>query len=119
MVIQCNSHWRLSMRSSQMLVRQQKLLEMIDDPTLFAQVILGDAVWSKQREIQQSVARYPRTAVKACHASGKTFTAAEVVLWWITSHQEAVAVTTAPTWTQVERLLWGEIRHATSRSKIK
>jgi hypothetical protein len=80
--------------------------------------MLGDAVWSKQREILQSVARYPRTAVKACHASGKTFTAAEVVLWWITCRQEAVAVT-APTWTQVERLLWGEIRHAVSRSKIK
>ena len=107
------------MRSSQTLEKQQKLLRVIDDPTRFAEVMLGDAVWSKQREILQSVARYPRTAVKACHASGKTFTAAEVVLWWITCRPEAVAVTTAPTWTQVERLLWGEIRHAVSRSKIE
>lgn len=107
------------MRWSQTLAKQQKLLRVIDDPTRFAEVMLGDTVWSTQREILQSVAQYPRTAVKACHASGKTFTAAEVVLWWITSHQEAVAVTTAPTWTQVERLLWGEIRHAVSRAKIK
>jgi phage terminase large subunit len=106
------------MRCSQTRQRQQKFQQVISDPTLFAQVMLGDAVWSKQGEILQSVARYPRTAVKACHASGKTFTAAEVVLWWITSHQQAVAVTTAPTWTQVERLLWGEIRHAVARAKI-
>jgi hypothetical protein len=107
------------MRSSQTLAKQKKLLELIDDPTRFAEVFLGDAVWSKQREILQSVAQHSRTAVKACHASGKTFTAAEAVLWWITCQKDAIAVTTAPTWTQVERLLWGEIRHAVSRSKIK
>jgi phage terminase large subunit len=65
------------------------------------------------------VAHHPRTAVKACHASGKTFTAAEAVLWWITSRQEAIAVTTAPTWIQVERLLWGEIHNAVYRARIK
>jgi hypothetical protein len=41
-----------------------------------------------------------------------------MVLWWITLHPEAIAVTTAPTWTQVERLLWGEIRSAVARSTI-
>jgi hypothetical protein len=76
-------------------------------------------VWSKQHDILQSVAKHSRTAVKACHSSSKTFTAAEVVLWWITSHEEAIAVTTAPTWTQVERLLWGEIRNAVYRARIK
>jgi hypothetical protein len=85
---------------------------------LFAQLMLGHEVWSKQHEILQSVATCSRTAVKACHASGKTFTAAEAVLWWVTKHQQAIAVTTAPTWTQVERLLWGEIRNAVYRSKI-
>src|SRR4051812_36206621 len=92
-----------------------ELLRVIEDPSLFAQTILGHEVWSKQEEILQSVARYSRTAVKACHASSKTFSAAEVVLWWVTSHEEAIAVTTAPTWTQVERLLWGEIRTALIR----
>ena len=63
------------MRLSRLHARQRKLLQVIDDPTLFATIILGDTVWLKQREILQSVARCPRTAVKACHASGKTFTA--------------------------------------------
>jgi hypothetical protein len=50
------------------------------------------------------------------------------VLWWITCREQAIAVTTAPTWTQVERVLWGEIRppvgrrdfshHATSGSAV-
>src|SRR5438477_536591 len=114
-----SSHWKPSMRSSLTRGKSQKILRMFEDPVSFAQMMLGDEVWGKQQEILQSVATCPRTAVKACHASGKTFTAAEAVLWWITSRlEEAIAVTTAPTWTQVERLLWGEIRNAVNRSKI-
>src|SRR5215472_10413994 len=106
------------MRLSRKLDKRDEVLQVIEDPTLFAQIMLGHEVWSKQYEILQSVAKHSRTAVKACHASGKTFTAAEAVLWWVTRHQHAVAVTTAPTWTQVERLLWGEIRSAVYRSRI-
>jgi len=87
------------------------------DPAQFARKILGQQLWSKQEEILASVARWPRTAVKACHASGKTFTAAALALWWITHRKNGIAVTTAPTWTQVERVLWGEIRNAMAGSK--
>jgi hypothetical protein len=38
-------------------------------------------------------------------------------LWWIITHRDGVAVTTAPTWVQVEKLIWGEIRHMTSRAR--
>jgi len=71
-----------------------------------------------QEEILRSVAENPRTAVKACHSSSKTFTAAEAVLWWITRWPDGKVVTTAPTWTQVEKLLWGEIHRAAVRSRI-
>ena len=106
------------MPSSTTRDKEQEVLRVVEDPVLFAQVMLNHDVWRRQREILDSVATHPRTAVKACHASGKTFTAAEAVLWWITSRQEAIAVTTAPTWTQVEKLLWGEIRGAVYKSKI-
>jgi hypothetical protein len=99
--------------------KDQKLLQVVKDPTMFAEAMLGHQVWSRQDDILQSMANHARTAVKACHASGKTFTAAEAVLWWITSRQKAVAVTTAPTWTQVERLLWGEIHNALYGARIK
>jgi phage terminase large subunit len=107
------------MRSSPKPDKEHEILGIIEDPTLFARVMLGHEVWSKQHDILQSVALNERTAVKACHSSSKTFTAAEAVLWWITSQQEAIAVTTAPTWTQVEKLLWGEIRNAVYRARIK
>jgi hypothetical protein len=38
--------------------------------------MLNHDIWSKQDEILQSIANSLRTAVKACHASGKTFVAA-------------------------------------------
>lgn len=98
--------------------REQELRRIFEDPVQFAQRILCDQIWPKQLEILRSVAHHARTAVKACHASGKTFTAAEVVLWWITLFADGIAITTAPTWTQVERVLWAEIRHGVYRSKI-
>lgn len=102
--------------------RRPKKLEdarkAVEDPVLFTQIMLNQHIWSKQQEILRSLTNFPRTAVKACHASGKTFIAAAAVLWWITFHKEAVAVTTAPTWTQVERLLWGEIRGMVYKAKI-
>ena len=72
------------MPSSRVPRKEQRLLQIVKDPTLFAEVMLGHQIWSRQNDILQSVANHARTAVKGCHASGKTFTAAEVVLWWIT-----------------------------------
>jgi phage terminase large subunit len=98
--------------------KKSQVRQLIEDPTAFAEVMLGHDLWSKQREILKSVAAHPRTAVKACHASGKTFSTAAAVLWWLTSRQNAIAVTTAPTWTQVERVLWGEIRSAVRGARV-
>lgn len=82
------------------------------DPAAFAHDVLGHDLWAIQQEILRSVAVNPLTGVKACHASSKTFTAADAVLWWLCRWDDSIAVTTAPTWTQVEKLLWGEIHKA-------
>ena len=99
--------------------RDVEVQTILRDPIRFAQHILGDSIWSKQAEILRSVAHHARTAVKACHASGKTFTAAEAALWWITVFTDGIAITTAPTWTQVERVLWAEIRRGVYRARIQ
>ena len=91
--------------------------EILTDPALYAQHILRHDVWWTPANVLRSVAKHPRTIVKACHASSKTFTAAEAVLWWITRFKDGIAITTAPTWTQVERLMWGEIKKAVQGSK--
>ena len=89
------------------------------DPILFVEHVFGDDLWSAQKEILRSVARNARTAVKACHASGKTMLAALAVLWWIARYEDGTAITTAPTWEQVRDLLWGEIHKALRRSRIR
>jgi len=42
-------------------------------PEVFGKLVLGADLWSTQREILQAVTRHRRVAVKACHASGKSF----------------------------------------------
>ena len=69
-------------------------------------------MWSKQAEIVESVRDHPRVAVRSCNGSGKTFTAAYVVIWWLMCFDDALAVTTAPTGHQVRDVLWREIRRA-------
>jgi phage terminase large subunit len=63
----------------------------------------------------RSVAWRLRTAVRSCHSSGKTYTLAQILLWWLVRWPDAIAVTTAPTDRQVEKLLWGEIHKAIAR----
>jgi hypothetical protein len=77
-------------------------------------------LWSKQREILESVEANRYTAVQSCHDSGKSFTAAQAVCWWLATRPlgEAFAVTTAPTWNQVHAILWREIRKARSRGEL-
>ena len=106
------------MRSSPIRKKLEEAGDFLDNPLGFAQVILNQTIWSRQLEILQSVERFPRTAVKACHATGKTFIAAVLVLWWITRHKEAIVVTTAPTWMQVKRVLWGEIHHLIAQAEM-
>src|SRR6266567_748175 len=89
------------------------------DPVEFSRDILGHDHWDVQADILRSVANNARTAVKACHSSGKTFCAADVVLWWIAAHHNGIAITTAPTWTQVEKVLWGEIRKSVGGAAIR
>ena len=95
----------------------QRVRSIFEDPALMSRVMFRHDLWPVQQEILRSVAKNRWTSVKACHASGKTFTAADAVLWWITRHRHGIAVTTAPTWMQVEKLLWGEIRNTVTSCK--
>lgn len=100
------------------LSREERIRESIINPDLFARDFLQSELWDTQAEILRAIATYPRVAVKACHASSKTYTAARVVLWFLACHApEAVVVTTAPTWGQVEKLLWGEVHSALAKSR--
>lgn len=85
------------------------------DPVWFIERVLGGQLWEKQRAIIRAVFAHPKVAVKACHASGKTYTAAYLTLAFFYLYSDAKVITTAPTWVQVEKLLWGELRAAYAR----
>ena len=84
----------------------------LHDPVGWAEQRLGVRLWSKQREIVESVRDCRRTAVRSCHDSGKSFTAGVIAGWWIDTHPagEAFVISTAPTFPQVHAILWEEIR---------
>lgn len=88
-----------------------------EDPDWFCREILGLTLWSKQREILESVRNNPATAVRSAHGVGKSTAAAAAVLWFLAAYgSEAVVVTTAPTWRQVRDLLWREVRKLHARA---
>ena len=86
--------------------------EKLQDPEYFTKTILNKTLWPIQAEILKSVRDNPRTAVRSCHGIGKTFTAAMCILWFLYTHPKAIVLSTAPTWRQVEKLIWKEIRSA-------
>lgn len=88
------------------------------DPVFFVRQVLGGDPWEKQEEILEAVRDHRRVAVRACHGVGKTKVAAWVALWFLYCHKNSKVITTAPTWHQVENLLWREIHAAHAASRI-
>lgn len=87
------------------------------DPVLFVREVLGADPWGVHEQIMRALTKpRARVAVKSCHASGKTWSAAQVVLWWV--YTGGAVITTAPTWTQVKLLLWSEIRKAHEGARV-
>lgn len=82
------------------------------DPAGWMNVFLRADLWEKQIEIAESVRDHRRTAVKSCHASGKSFLSARIVIWFLHAFPGSIALTTAPTQNQVENILWRELRSA-------
>jgi hypothetical protein len=88
------------------------------DPVFFVENVVGmTTLWEKQREIMHSVRDNARTAVRSSNGVGKTFTTANTVTWFLTTHPNSVVVSTAPTSRQVKELLWQEINNIHANSK--
>ena len=83
-----------------------------ESPDFFMARILNRRPWGKQSEILRSVRDRPRTAVRSCNGIGKTFIAASAILWFLYGHPRSIVLSTAPTWRQVEKMIWKEIRAA-------
>lgn len=93
------------------------LLELcVDDPTLFFREFLRVRLRTWQQNVcdeirAQLLAKNFRIAVliRSCHGAGKTWFVAGLLLWFVVTRPKSRGVTTAPTWKQVEDLLWGDV----------
>lgn len=75
-------------------------------------------LWSKMIEIAESVRDNQFTAIKAGNSLSKSYTISRLALWFLYTHYPATVVTTAPSNTQVEEIIWREIASAHSNAKI-
>lgn len=89
------------------------------NPAGWIETVLDCKLTDIQRQIVQSVSESPRTAVRSCSGSGKSFIAACIVLWFLYNHHPATVLTTAPTFRQVVSILWREITTRFGRARVK
>jgi hypothetical protein len=68
----------------------------------YQRLVLRRSLWSQQKAICDAIERKPLVSVKSCHASGKTFVAAGIALWWYHKHPDARVYWLAPTLRQVK-----------------
>ena len=99
----------------------QRKERYLHDPAGWAHDRLDEHFWSKQVEIAESVVAHRRTAVKSCHGVGKSFSAARFIAWWLDVHPPGTAfvVSTAPTFQQVEAVLWREVNQAANKARTR
>lgn len=100
-------------------VSESDIAFLVDNPDIFIETIFDEHLWAKQREIVLSVRDHKRTTVRSCHDTGKSFIAARIALTFLTTHPNSKVITTAPTFLQVENILWRELRAAHKKAKIQ
>ncbi|MXW29554.1 MAG: hypothetical protein F4Z88_02050 [Chloroflexi bacterium] len=85
-----------------------------NDPVGFVRDVLGEAgmPYSKQVEMLEAMVDHRRVSVVGANASGKDWTAARAVLWWMETQEDPKTVVTGPTQRQVEDVVWQEMREA-------
>ena len=99
-------------RAASFFKTRARVLEYRKDFDLWCRERAGLSLWSKQREIGESIVANKKTAVKSCHDSGKSFSAAYLICWWIDVYadEDPYVITTAPTAHQVNNILWEYVR---------
>jgi phage terminase large subunit len=91
----------------------------IVDPKYYAKKTLGLTSWSKMDEIYNAVREGKRKIlVRSCNGAGKTTALAALCLWKLQHFPDSIILTTASSWTQVSRSLWGEIRQQARRADL-
>ena len=76
------------------------------DPVAFASEVLGLTLWSHQKLALEAIRDNRRICWRAAHGVGKTQTVAVAIAWFVTTHEHAVVIVTAPSYRQVRGVVW-------------
>lgn len=99
-------------------VPNYNVAQALVEPDLFVEYFLQTDLWEVPKQILHALKKpSSQVAVKSCHASGKSHLTARALLWFLARFQNCTVVTTAPTWNQVEKVIWGEVHSALSKSR--
>ncbi len=95
----------------QTLTRQLSFRQhILADPKWYCNEVLGQDPWEKQVEIINSVLHNQRTAVSGCVGSTKTYGGALAALAFFHAYPPSEIYMIAPTYRQVNKLIWKYIR---------
>ena len=87
------------------------------DPLGFCRDVLGVKLWKKQEDLILAPLSHRRVAVRSGHGVGKSFAVACLSLWWWIARRGLV-ITTAPTKSHLEDVLWREIHMRLQESRV-
>lgn len=101
------------------------------DPLHFAMGILGMRASQAAKDagyrspltndilkVMLSVRDNRKTAATSGHGTGKTFGFSIIALWMLYSLEDTVVITTATSWTTVEKQIWGELHERFQKAKL-
>ena len=88
------------------------------DPLFITREMIGEQPWWAQSEILTSIRVNTVTTVRSCHDVGKSYTASRAAIDFLLAYEDSIVVTTAPTFRQVEHVIWREIRGAHRKAKV-
>jgi len=99
---------RLTLEQAQAIIKQR--IQYVERGETWVKDMLDEDLQPYQTKIFHSVAKNTRTAVKSCHDSGKSYTASRLAGQYLSTHPNSIVLTTAPTFRQVENIIWREVR---------
>lgn len=97
----------------------KRFARRVADPVNFTADVLGEEFWDIQCDIARAVRTNRVVTVKSCHGVGKTFLGSRIGLWFLNKYRDSMVITTAPTWRQVEEIMWRQIRSAHKNSRVR
>lgn len=89
-----------------------------ENPLVFHNSLFDNRLWQKQVEIFEAVRDRAMVAVSSGNTIGKSRITAEIALWYLLTHHPSKVITTAPTFNQVENILWKEIGTLYSKARV-